>query len=135
VSERLAILLVEDDHEDAVLVTETIQDALDDHPYDVRHVATLREAQRYAGKHDLDVVLLDLLLPDSGGMGTVQAMHAAAPDARIIVLTGYDAPSLARQCIRAGAWDYIAKSSLDPEKLRNAVVSGIGRVRDRSGPR
>lgn len=128
---RLAILLVEDDHEDAVLVRELLAEGMAGQAYELHHVGTLRDAEACARAQAPDLVLLDLLLPDSGGTATVHAMHAAAPGSRIIVLTGYDAPSLARECIRAGAWDYLPKSSLEPEALARAVVSGIGKARER----
>ena len=49
------------------------------------------------------------------------------------VLTGYDAPTLGAACIGAGARDYLPKSRLTPERLREAVLKGVGRMRDKAG--
>ncbi len=132
-SEPLRILLVEDDLEDVVIVTEALRDALRGESYDLSHVASLADARTQLAGEGADVVLLDLLLPDSGGTQTVEQVHRVAADAWIIVLTGYDAPTLGAACIGAGARDYLPKSRLTPERLREAVLKGVGRMRDKAG--
>jgi len=130
-SEPIRILLVEDDLEDVVIVTEVLRDAMRSEPYELQHVASLADARNHLASQHADVVLLDLLLPDSGGTQTVKGVHAADPGARIIVLTGYDAPTLAAACIGAGARDYLPKSRLEATRLRDAVMKGVGRMRNR----
>ena len=131
-SEPIRILLVEDDLEDVLIVTETLRDALRAEPYELNHVASLADARAHLSRKNADVVLLDLLLPDSGGTQTVEQVHAAAPRSWIIVLTGYDAPTLAAACLAAGARSYLPKSNLDATRLHDAVMRGVGRLRGRA---
>jgi len=72
--------------------------------------------------HDTpDVVLLDLSLPDSSGLATVQAMRAALPDTPMIVLTGFDDNALAIAALEAGAQDYLVKGHFEHDALERAV--------------
>lgn len=73
------------------------------------------------------LVLLDLSLPDSTGLDTVQSMRVAAPDLAIVVLTGHDDDALAAQALEAGAQDYLSKGQLDSDALRRAVRHAIVR--------
>src|SRR5690606_1610961 len=57
----------------------------------------------------IDVVLLDLGLPDSRGMATLQAVRAAAPTQRIGIITGQSDVQLALECIHHGASCFIPK--------------------------
>ncbi len=73
------------------------------------------------------LVLLDLSLPDSTGLDTVQGMRVAASDLAIVVLTGHDDDALAAQALEAGAQDYLSKGQLDADTLRRAVRHAIVR--------
>lgn len=68
-----------------------------------------------------DVVLLDLSLPDSAGIPTVQAMRAALPGVPIVVLTGHDDSALAVAALQAGAQDYLVKGKFDHDTLGRSV--------------
>jgi len=74
-----------------------------------------------------DVVLLDLSLPDSAGLATVQAMRAALPGVPIVVLTGHDDSALAVAALQAGAQDYLVKGQFDHDALGRAVRNALVR--------
>ncbi|MFX9676789.1 response regulator, partial [Acinetobacter baumannii] len=57
----------------------------------------------------IDVVLLDLGLPDSRGIATLQAVRAAAPTQRIGIITGHSDVQIALECIHHGASCFIPK--------------------------
>lgn len=57
------------------------------------------------------LVLLDLNLPDSRGVATLQRLLAAAPDARVIVLSADDRPETMRAAVSAGAVGFIPKTA------------------------
>lgn len=78
-----------------------------------------------SGKHD--VVLLDLSLPDSDGLATVQAMRAALPDVPIVVLTGHDDDAFSIAALEAGAQDYLVKGQFDHDALGRAVRHALVR--------
>lgn len=88
---------------------------------------TLAEGIAAAGKNKPDIVLLDLSLPDSAGLATVQAMRAALPGTPIVVLTGYDDNALAIAALQTGAQDYLVKGYFDHDALGRAVRHALVR--------
>ncbi len=82
--------------------------------------ATGREAIELHRKHEPDVTLMDLRLPDVGGVEAIRAIRAASPDARIIVLTTYEGDEDIHQALQAGARGYIIKG-LPHDLLTDAI--------------
>jgi serine phosphatase RsbU (regulator of sigma subunit) len=125
--EAFSILLVEDDHGDAVLV----QACLSEVGVPDRSIAwtrTLRDALIELGMSAPDCVLLDLGLPDSDGFSAVPQMVAAAPDIAVIVLTGLqERDGLA--ALAAGAQDYLVKDTINGELLQRSIRYAIERKR------
>ena len=125
----LDILLVEDDPSDALIVESMLKEVRKDDQ--LSRATTLAEAERMLSEcRMVDVVLLDLTLPDSLGVETVAAVHAASPDVPIVVLTGTDDDELGLACVEAGAQDYVAKAALRPELLDRVILYTLARVRD-----
>ena len=71
-----------------------------------------RLAEHYRG---LDMILLDLALPDGNGVGLLDDLQDLAPTTPIIVLSATEAPSVVRQALESGAAGYIPKSSNSAE--------------------
>ncbi|MDD5708733.1 MAG: diguanylate cyclase, partial [Kiritimatiellae bacterium] len=88
---------------------------------------TLAEGIAAARRDSPDIALLDLSLPDSTGLATVRALHAAIPDMPIIVLTGLDDNALAVAALEAGAQDYLVKGCFDHDALSRAVRNALVR--------
>lgn len=93
-----------------------------DTAFDVAMADSLAAGQQLIDKGDLrpDVVLLDLNLPDSSGIQTVERCRLLT-DAPIVVLTGNDEKRLAFAALEAGAQDYLVKGQFDPDALARAV--------------
>jgi diguanylate cyclase (GGDEF)-like protein/PAS domain S-box-containing protein len=102
------VLLVEDNPRDARLMREMFNEQ---GPPDTEliHVASMSEAETYLVEHPVDIVLLDLELPDVRGLETVRRARIAAPHVALVVLTGLDDESLAAQSLQEGAQDYLVK--------------------------
>jgi len=118
------ILVVEDDPGDFNLVKVYLRKAelgQSDSAESVVWSKTLEEGITATRSTAPDVILLDLSLPDSSGLATVQAMRAVVPDVPIIVLTGQDETALALATLEAGAKDYLIKGQFDHEALGRAV--------------
>jgi len=102
------VLLVEDNPGDARLLREMFneQGSAD---AQLTHVECMGDAETYLAEHPVDIVLLDLGLPDARGLETVRRARRGAPHAALVVLTGLDDESLAAQSLREGAQDYLVK--------------------------
>ncbi|CAN5808202.1 hypothetical protein BH23GEM8_BH23GEM8_03960 [soil metagenome] len=122
------ILLVEDNAGDALLIREWLRDAgwLPGKLIVADRVASAREVLATA---TIDVILLDLNLPDSDGVDTVLQIYLAAPQVPIIVLTGLDDQTAALGALKAGAQDYLIKGRMDGALLARAIRYGIERKR------
>lgn len=120
------ILLVEDDHGDAVLVQESLSEA-GVPSASISWTRSLGDALR-AVREGPDCVLLDLGLPDSDGFTAVHKMVEAAPDAAVIVLTGRQERD-GVDALAAGAQDYLVKDAITAELLERSVRYAIQRKR------
>jgi PAS domain S-box-containing protein len=125
------ILLVEDNVGDARLIQEMLREATHFpchlQPAD-RLDASLACLERGGG--GIDVVLLDLSLPDSSGFDTFTRVHAQAPQVPIIILTGLDNERLAIQSVQKGAQDYLVKGQVDSHVLARTIRYAIERNRE-----
>jgi signal transduction histidine kinase len=126
--EKIRILLVEDNPGDARLIRETLWE-VNPEGFELQHADRLATAAEILATGELDVILLDLSLPDARGMETVERTLALAPDAAIVVLTGLDDSTVAVQALQAGAQDYLVKGQPDPELLARAIRYAMERKR------
>ena len=95
------ILLVEDNVAEARLLQKMLTEPGGE--FEVTHVETLTEALEQLQHRVFEAALVDLSLPDSRGLGTVEHLVAAASQLPIVVLTGLDDEALATEAIRKGA--------------------------------
>jgi diguanylate cyclase (GGDEF)-like protein/PAS domain S-box-containing protein len=120
------VLLIEDNQGDARLLREMFRDG---GAYNTRmtHVASMSDAEVQLAVPAVDVILLDLGLPDAEGLGAVRRTHAAAPQIPLVVLTGLDDDAMALQALQEGAQDYLVKGQLDTRGLLRALRYAIER--------
>lgn len=129
-SQAIYVLLVEDDINYSALLRRRLMGGLNqdsDLTFVVAQTGLLNEAVAYIGSHDVDVVVLDLNLPDSAGLETLVRMRQAAPQAATIVLTGREDQELASEAIKVGAQDYLFKGNFNTELLIRAIRYAIDR--------
>jgi signal transduction histidine kinase len=120
------ILLVEDSRSDARLLEATLQDA-GVHRFKLTHVERLDEALAALGDGGVDVVLLDLHLPDSQGLDTLAELKRGQPGVPVVVLTGLDDEQLAVRAVQAGAQDYLPKGVVDGALLARLIRHAVER--------
>lgn len=125
--EDVTVLLVEDDLGDRRLFDRQIRSSgLDLTVVPVDTVAAAVEVLE--GGDPVDVVLLDLGLPDSGGMQTLDRVAATGADVPVIILTGLgEDPELAVTALRRGAHDYLVKGETTGAELVRAIRYAIER--------
>lgn len=80
--------------------------------------ADAEQAIRLARLHKPDVVLLDVVMPGRSGIEAAEEILAAAPNAKILVLSMQDDPSYVRQAFTAGATGYLLKEAADDELVQ-----------------
>jgi len=109
--ELIKLLLVDDDAGDRKMVKLALDRSSNAADFNIETAETLSEATEYLKNKDYDVVLLDLGLPDSGGISTVQKAHEANPNVPIVVLTGLANEEVGLEAIEKGAEDYLVKGT------------------------
>jgi sigma-B regulation protein RsbU (phosphoserine phosphatase) len=122
------VLLVEDNPGDARLIREFIREA-DAESFDVERAERLDAALARLAQEGVDLVLLDLSLPDSHGIETFRKLHTAAPNVPTIVLSGLNDESVALQAVHDGAQDYLMKGQGDGRLLVRAMRYALERAR------
>lgn len=120
------VLLIGDDTADADLIKEALAEARDG-LFDFEWVRQLSDGLDRLGKGGIEVVLLDLFLPDNQGIDTFDKLFLAAPYIPILLLSSLDHEDIARQAVKQGAQDYLLKSHLDSYWLPRALRYVIGR--------
>ncbi len=104
----IKVLLIEDNRDDAQLMME----ALAKEPYaffELTHAERLSTGLAHLKAGGIDLVLLDLNLPDSDGLDTLSRVRVEAPNVPVVVLTAFDDEALAAQALQKGAQDYLVK--------------------------
>jgi phosphoserine phosphatase RsbU/P len=127
-AQRLRVLLIEDNPGDVRLIEMMIEDA-GRSLFELHHVDRLSVGIERVGKGGIDVVLLDLSLPDSRGLDTFSQLHSRAPHIPIIILSGLNDTTTAVQAVHEGAQDYLVKGQVDGQLLVRAMRYAIERKR------
>jgi diguanylate cyclase (GGDEF)-like protein/PAS domain S-box-containing protein len=120
------VLLIEDDPADAKVIQEALAAEVDS-PFRVEWATLLAAGLERLNKGGVDVVMLDLTLPDAQGIAAFDQVLLAAPDCLILVLSGLTDEEVARQAVQRGAYDYISKSHVDAHWLPRALRYVIAR--------
>lgn len=128
----LRLLVVEDNPGDARLLQEELREVASAR-FEVLHVTRMSEALVAVGEPGLDVVLLDLSLPDGHGLSNIERVVQAAPGLPLVVLTGTDDEQLAMRAVHAGAQDYLVKGQVTGPLLVRALRYAIERKRAEEG--
>jgi signal transduction histidine kinase len=127
---RIRALLIEDNPGDARLLRELLRDAGGGQlKVDLDHADRLATGVERLRDGNIDLVLLDLSLPDSSGLQTFESVHAAAPEVPVVVVSGLDDEAVAVRAVHQGAQDYLVKGQLDGHLILRAMRYAIERHR------
>lgn len=134
-SHSLKILLIEDNLAETELIEELLAEVDSDLSFELTAFNRLEEGLDYLTRQEatqcsIEVILLDLSLPDSKGLGTIAEVKAKAPYIPIVVLTVLDDETVALEAVRQGAQDYLVKGNFDGELLARAMRYAIERQMD-----
>jgi two-component system response regulator RegA len=120
-ADDMSLLLLDDD---TVLRTR-LGRALESRGFDVTLASSVSEAVTMVGAAPPAFAVLDLRLEDGSGLTVVDALRAARPDARIIMLTGYGNIATAVAAVKAGAIDYLAKPADADDVVKALMVASV----------
>lgn len=122
----ISVLLIEDNSGDARLI-EIMLKGVEEVSFDLRTAERLDAGLKQLEDNSVDVVLLDLSLPDSTGLETFTRTHDAAPGVPIVMLTGMSDQAVAVSAMKQGAQDYLVKGKVDKYLLARALRYAIER--------
>jgi two-component system cell cycle sensor histidine kinase/response regulator CckA len=122
------VLLIEDSPMETHLIQDLMGKSLAER-FEVEHAERLVTALQRLHERTFDVLLLDLVLPDSQGLDTFARVHAQVPDVPVVVLSGIDDEGLAAKAVGQGAQDYLVKGDVDGRTLARSIRYAIERAR------
>ena len=122
---ELKVFLIEDDPDYILLTRELFYGCAEG--IEFRAGRTLAAAAGELTKWRADLILLDLMLPDSKGLETLRTICSRFPSLPIIVITSVSDKLLGEEAIAEGAQDYLVKGSFDSSTLLRAIKYAIER--------
>ncbi len=125
-ADELSVLAIEDNPADAMLLKEYLAMASGT-KYGWHHCTSLTEGQNYLRSNAVDVVLLDLSLPDAFELSGVRKITGEFYDVCLIVITGNQNQKLGEDSLSIGAQDYLSKNDLTPEILNKSIKFAVHR--------
>lgn len=123
--DRKQILVIEDNPADSRIVGVYLRQESITH--DFHHCSTLKEAIEIIEKVTPDVIFLDLHLPDSDIVNTLNTIFDKFSKFPVIVMTGSTDSSLTQRAIKLGAQDYLIKGQFNSKRLKTVLELSLGR--------
>ena len=124
------VLLIEDHPGDAELVRERLCGQIGgSFQIKILWSDTLESGCHALSKGGIDLVLLDLSLPDSQGIKTFRAVRSQAPQVPVVILTGLDDQALALQSLQEGGQDFLPKDQATSQILARMIFYAVERKR------
>ncbi len=128
-NQPIHILVLEDNPGDLFLLEESLH-GTDLQIAEIDHAVTLADAQRVLGSKKIDLLFLDLSLPDSFGLETYTRLQALTQRVAVVLLTGLNDTKIALQALVLGAQDYLIKGDFDEKLLSRAIRYSLERLRN-----
>ncbi|MCU7498191.1 MAG: response regulator [Bacteroidota bacterium] len=122
----IRIMMIEDNLGDAMLIGEMLKEAKN-RRYLLQHNLQLSTAFECIDHKSFDIILLDLGLPDSTGLGTLKKVLEKAPSIPVVIMTGLDDEELGFEAVKMGAQDYLIKGQIDTSLLFRTIRYSIER--------
>ncbi len=125
-SPTVKVLLVENNVADFELIEQYFAQNYPQE-YQLAWVELLQDGIAYLQQNPLDVILLDLNLPDSQGLNSLSAMQKIAAEIPIVVITGIEEEEIALASLKEGARDYLIKEKISPMLFQKTITCAIER--------
>ena len=127
-SDTIQILLIENDPEDVLILQDILSKQNGHKPYfKLVHATRLEDGLRHLQHEDIDVILLDLMLPDSGGVDTLTQLRSKISEIPVVALTAFNDTKRAKEVVSLGAQDYLVKGQVNHALLSRTLLHAIER--------
>ncbi len=125
---HIRILLIEDNPGDVRLIREMLSQGTAATQFELESISRLEDGLDLLRQGlPFDLVLLDLSLPDSKGLGSLDRIQELNPSVAIVVLSGLDDEEVAVEAVNRGAQDYLIKGQVEEQLLIRALRYAIER--------
>jgi PAS domain S-box-containing protein len=124
---EVSVLIVEVNPERAALVARVLNSSVGE--WSSRCVGSLEEVRQHLAEQPWDLLMLNLNLPDSQGLETLQRVREMAPGAAIVVMTGEVEGDMAQRASRAGAQDFLTEGSLTGAVMPRVARCAVERIK------
>jgi len=114
------VLVIDDDDQ----VRDLLRRFIEDNRGRALLAANTEEGLALARNDQVDLIMLDIVLPDEDGLSAMKKIAATMPSVPVIMMTGYDKLDTARECLKLGARDFITKP-FDLEYLKTSMLVNI----------
>jgi signal transduction histidine kinase len=129
-NQRMKVLLVEDDPDFVLLLSLSLNEACGSLlKFSLQCAETLDAGLALLAKEEFDIIILDLMLPDSQGLETLSRMKIKSQDIPLVVLTSLRDEGVGLEAVARGAQDFLVKGRLDVNILRHSLLFAIERSR------
>jgi len=120
-SGKIRILLVEDNPDDARLIQELLSFSNED-GFEIKHADDLKKGLGLIINNGIDLILLDLWLPGSQGIETLNKVREKLPEKPVVVLTAMDDPTIVMKALKEGAQNYLIKGEINSNLLVRTLL-------------
>ncbi len=121
------VLLIENNIPDAKFISNTLNES--NMRFLLIHVRTLAEGLSYLHSHPIDVILLDLNLPDSRGLDTMKKLFKHNCCVPVVVISSSEDRAMALEAVKTGAQDYLVKNTINSSILERVLNYAVERHR------
>lgn len=125
-NQKFRILLIEDNPGDVRLIKKMLKKARG-YQFELMDVANLEDGLKHLSEETFDVVLLDLGLPDSQGLDTLNSVNMQSPEVPIVILTDLSDDLVTIDALHKGAQDYLMKGEVNGDLLKRSMRYAIER--------
>lgn len=124
----LSLLVVEDNPSDFLIIEQMLRSDAES-AFTTMHVTSCESAENLLAVHGFDLILLDLMLPDSEGIDTFFRIKSNNNQPPILILSGVKDAELALKAVQNGAQDYLMKGDFDDKWLVKSIQYAVERHR------
>jgi PAS domain S-box-containing protein len=126
-ADNFSILVIEDNQGDFVLIEDYLLEKFK--KINIVHCIDYASSVKYLqnSQEKISFILLDLSLPDLGGIGLINNILSQNFQIPIVILTGYSDLAMAKTSLQAGVYDYLVKDEINPDILYKTIIFALNR--------